>query len=454
MADKLTLAVNHALRDRQTYLARAAGGGGIDAKRPNAWREYGYPDQLTFADFFKLYERHGVAHGVVHRLAEKCWETSPRVIEGDEFDDKRPETAWEKEFNALAKRTKLWRAFADADRRRMVGRYSCLILQIADGKQWHRPVVGRAARIVKFIPAWEGQMRPTAWDGDPTSPTYGEPTMWQYNEAQVDPNTEDGTPERSVSIHPDRVVVVGDLRDGVPLLKAGYNDFVNIEKILGGSGETFLKNAARQLVAEYDKDVDLGDIARSYGVELVELQQAFNDAARDLNQGLDVLMAVQGGTVKPLVAAVADPEPHFDIALQSACASVRIPAKVVVGMQTGERASTEDLRDFNKRSQGRRINDLTPDIETLVLHLTSRRLLSPIAEFAVIWDDLSESSQSEKLAQAKEMAQINKEFVGSGEPVPFTAAEVRDVAGFDAASDAGLPPLPDEEPEPDDEAAQ
>ena len=440
MADQLKLAVNHALRDRQAYIGRAIGG--LDQKRPNAWREYGYPNLLEFNDFFKLYERHGVAHGVVHRLTEKCWETSPRVIEGDEWDDKTPLTAWEKEFNALAKSTKLWRAFADADRRRLVGRYSCIILQVADGKPWDRPIAGKA-RIAKLIPAWEGQMRPASWDTNTLSPTYGEPTMWAYNEAQVDPNTEDGTPERSVSIHPSRVVVVGDLRDGVPFLKAGYNDFVNIEKILGGSGESFLKNAARQLAVEYDKDVDLAAIASSYGVSTGDLQEAFNDAARDLNQGLDVLMAIQGGTAKPLVAAVSDPEPHFNVALQSACASVRIPAKVVVGNVLGDRASTEDMRDFNKRSQGRRTSELSPDIESFVNHLVKWRLLSAAGEFTVIWDDLTESTQAEKLAQAKEMAAINKEFVGSGERPPFTSDEVRDVCGFDSSSDADLPPLPD-----------
>ena len=52
------------------------------------------------------------------------------------------------------------------------------------------------------------------------------------------------------------------------------------------------------------------------------------------------------------------------------------------------------------------------------------------------------TGQAEKLAQAKEMAAINKEFVGSGEPVPFTAEEVRDQAGF-ANTGADLPPLPD-----------
>jgi hypothetical protein len=442
---QLELAVNHAIRDRQAYISRALGTA-ADAKRPNAWREYGYPDYLQFDDFFRLYERHGIAHGVVQLLVGKCWETRPEVIEGAEKDSKRPLTAWEREFNALAKRTKLWRAFADADRRRLVGRYSCLILQIADGKAWNRPITGAVGKLVRVIPAWEGQMRPSEWNTDPLSPNYGMPTMWAYNEAQVDPNTEDGTPERSVSIHPDRVVIVGDLRDGVPFLKAGYNDFVNLEKILGGSGESFLKNAARQLAVEYDKDVNLADIAKNYGVSPAELQVAFNDAARDLNQGLDVLLAVQGGTAKPLVATVPDPQQHFDIALQSACASVQMPSKVVVGNQTGERASTEDLRSFNKRAQGRRTDELSGDIETLVQHLIDKRLLSKVSEFAVVWDDLTESTQAEKLAAAKEMALINREFVGSGEPVPFSSAEIRNTAGFDNEGEA-LPPLPDVEPD-------
>lgn len=439
----LELALNHALADRRAYLTRALGTGGIDAKRPKAWAEYGYKTELVFDDFFNLYERHGVAHGVVHRLIEKCWETSPRVIEGDEFDDKRPTTPWEREFNALAKRLRLWRTFADADRRRLVGHYSGILLQVADSKRWDQPITGKA-NIVRLIPAWEGQLKPSAWDENPQSPTYGDVTRWEYNEASVDPNPEQTAARRSVSVHPSRVVIVGDYRDGTPFLKAGYNDFVNLEKILGGSGESFLKNAARQLAVEFDKDVDLAELARAYGVPVGELQERFNDAARDLNQGLDVLMAVQGGTAKPLVATVPDPEPHFGIALQSACASVRIPAKVVVGMQTGERASVEDIRDFNKRGQGRRVGVLDPDIETFVTHLIRYKLLGTVGEFTVVWDDLTESSQAEKLEHAAKMAEINGKFAGSGEAPPFTAAEIRDTAGFDAQTETDAePPLPD-----------
>lgn len=441
MSTPMDLALNQALSEHRACLERMALANlGNDAKRPKAWAEYGYKSELCFDDFHRMYKRGGVAHGVVNRLTEKCWETDPWIVQGDEFDDKRPETPWEADLRRMFKRLKVWRAFMDGDRRRLVGHYSGLLLQIADGKQWGAPYIPGRGDLVRIIPAWEGQLQPTAWDENPASPTYGDVAMWDYQEARVRQN-DSTSPPRAVSIHPSRVVILGDVREGEPFLEAGFNDFVNLEKILGGSGESFLKNATRQMSVEFDKDVDLTRIAQAHGVPVAELADLFNQQARDINAGLDALMITQGGAVKTLVASVPDPEPHFGIAVQSAAASVRIPAKIIVGMQTGERASTEDIRDFNKRGQGRRINTLTGDIETFVSHLTRLRLLPPApgGEFTVVWDDLTESSQSEKLDAAAKMAEINAKSLGGGQPVPFSSEEIRDTAGFD--NDDPLAPM-------------
>lgn len=443
---QLELAVNSALHHRREYLARL-GMGGIDNKRAKAWQEYGYKNDLCFDDYLKLYDRGGVAHGAVHRLTEKCWETNPWVIQGVEYDDKRPETPWEKSLRMLFKQVKMWHQFADSDRRRLVGHYSGLLLQIADNRRWDQPAVPKVGTLVRVIPAWEGQLQPTQWDEDPLSPTYGEPSMWDYQEAQVKQN-DTSAPGRAVTVHPSRVVILGDIRDGVPFLRAGYNDCVNLEKILGGSGESFLKNAARQIAVEFDKDVDLGKLAADAGVNESELQALFNKRARELNLGNDVLLALQGGKASPLVATVPDPQEHFDIALASFAASVRMPVKVLVGMQTGERASTEDLRDFNKRGQGRRVNELSNDIELLVNHLIRLRLVEapPGGEFSVMWDDLTESSAAEKMELAVKMADVNQKQQATGDQT-FTNEEIRDTAGFDNTE--ALEPLPDVEPEPD-----
>lgn len=448
----LALAVNAAMDDFRSIIAsnfrKWAGGQGLDTKRRCSWSEYGWPETICFDDLHKLYSRQGIAFGVVNRLVKKCFQSNPWVIQGDESADSKSETAWDVEFKRFAKDKKFWKALRQVDTRRLVGRYAALILQIADGKQWDQPI--SSGSLVRFIPAWQGQLTVKTWDTSPTSATYGQPTMWTFDEAAVDPTHADSTAPagRQVDIHPDRIIIFGDFREGLSYLEPCYNDFVNLEKISGGSGESFLKNAARQMAVNFDKEIDLGKIARAYGVETKDLQEAFQGAAHDLSTGGDRLMITQGADVSTLVAAVPDPEPHYSVSLQNIAASTGQPAKVIVGMQTGERASSEDLRGWNQECQGRRETDLADDIESAVNHLIRVKIVSavPGGVFTVMWDNLAESTESEKADLADKYAGINQKLAGTGEAAPFTTEEIRNAAGKENA--ASLAPLPDVSPGP------
>lgn len=428
---------------------------GSDDKRKSAWREYGYKDNLVFEDFYNLYEREGVAHGVVDLLNGKCFETNPWVIEGDEFDEKRPETPWEKEFRQFAKRAKLWKAFKTADKYRMVGRFSGIIVQLADGGKWDQPVKGTGKRVIKaLIPAWEGQLKASEVDTNANSPTYGEPKFWAYTENAVQPETDPGQtapPTRSLTIHPDRIIILGDWRSGSSFLKAPYNAFVNLEKITGGSGESYLKNASRQIGINFDKDTKPDDLVRANGLkDASQLQALIDDQAKDLNTGIDASLVTWGATVTPLVAIVPDPTPHYSVNIQTIAAATGLPAKVISGMQTGERASVEDLKQFNKLGQGRRVNELSDDGEQLVAHLIRIGAVAPPAgETTFMWDGLTEASQGEKLANAVLMAEVNQKSAGNGDLPVFASTELREAAGYenDAESEkAREDDLPDEEP--------
>jgi len=446
----LDLALNSALSERQAVMSRQSLlMGGIDNKRPDAWCSYGYKHALCFNDYYRLFERGGIAHGAVMTLNENCWSTDPEVIEGDEEDRAEAPTDWEKQFKKLAKRLKLWEKFRDADMRRLVGRYSCILLQFKDSKQWDQPV-GKASeqQLINLIPAWEAQIWVSAWYDNPADINFGNPKEFIYTENALNTN-KDGEPGRIITVHPDRVVVIGDIRNGIPFLQAGFNDCVNMEKVLGGSGESFLKNASRQLGINFEKDVDLSSIARAHGVSEAELQDVFDDVTAGMNRGQDQTIITKGATVTPLVANVPDPIPAFDVSLQSFCASIRIPSKIIVGNQTGERASTEDQKTFNKRCQGRRVSLLSSDIETFVDHLMRLGVLLTL-EYSVCWDDLTEASKDEKISIVVKMADVNSKMLASGQPV-FTAEEMREVAGLE--NKAELPPLPDINP-PDDPSVQ
>jgi len=425
MNNNLQLAVNHALADASLARARMLAANptvGLDAKRSTAWCEYGFKEDLTFDDLYRLYRRSGVAHGAVHKITSTCWLRNPEIIEGEKADETRKVTPWESKAKAVFTH-RFWRTFAEADLRRLVGRYSGILLHIRDNLDWNKPAI-KGKGLEKITVAWAGALVPSEWDTGLNSRTYGQPKMWEYVERLPNGST------RRVKVHPDRVFILGDYSsDAIGFLEAAYNAFVSLEKVEGGSGESFLKNAARQLNINFDKEIDFSNLASMYNVDVNELQERFNEAAVEVNRGNDALLTTQGATVTPLVTSVADPGPTYNVNLQTAAAALDIPTKIIVGMQTGERASTEDQRYFNGRCQSRR-GDLSFEIEDLCDKLVLLGILDAVPQKTVIWDDLNASSGVEKLASAKLMAEINSASAGTGEQ-PFTGEEIRVAAGYE-----------------------
>lgn len=430
MTDKLTIAVNHALNDVRLARAREMAfnpGMGLDAKRESAWCEYGFKENLTFDDLYKLYRRGGIAHGAVNKLVSNCWKTNPQVIEGEQSDDSRELTTWERSSNQVFTH-RFWRAFAKADARRLVGRWAGVLLHIKDSRGWDLEVV-KGKALQKITPVWASALKVGTRDNN------GAITMWQYTESLSDGST------AQRNIHPDRVLIIGDMSDDeIGFLEPGYNACVSLEKVEGGSGESFLKNAARQQNINFDKEVDFNNLASMYGVSVDELQERYNEAAREINRGNDTLLITQGAQVTSMVNAVSDPSPTYDVNLKTFSASVDMPSRIIVGNQSGERASTEDQIYFNGRCQSRR-GDLSFDVEDMADKLIYLQIIKPVSKFSIVWDELNEQSPSDKLDSATKMSSINQTSLASGEQV-FTVDEIRVAAGYEPG---GSEPLPEDE---------
>ncbi|SAA69291.1 gp5 [Enterobacter hormaechei] len=219
---------------------------------------------------------------------------------------------------------------------------------------------------------------------------------------------------------------------------------MSLEKVEGGSGESFLKNAARQLNINFDKEARLDEIARAHGVDYSELSEIYDKVAREMNIGNDTVLITQGASVAPIVAAVSDPAPTYNVNLQTAAAGVDIPTRILVGNQQAERSSTEDQKYFNTRCQSRR-GDLSFEVEDFCDKLIELSILDPVSQKTVIWDDLNAQSDSEKLDAAQKMSQINSASIGTGEQV-FTGEEIRVAAGYEGSPEP-LPEVDDDEEE-------
>lgn len=410
----------------QIRTMRAAMLSGLDAKRPRAWCEYGYQSDLDFDDYYRAYDRDGLGNAAVDIIADKCWQDHPWLIEGAPDRESTELTANEARIDRVFSQAKVWQAFKEADIYAMVGGWSAIIIRVADSNELDQPTSRPSIEaLTELVPVWANQL----------TAVYDSNQMLQHY-VYAEPQT-DISPARNVNVHPDRVVIVGDPSRSRPLLKAGFNALVTLEKVLGGAGESFLKNASRQLNVNYDSDVDLEDIARANGGSVAEMHENLSGHVRDINSGVDLLMMTQGASVNPMTVAVSDPMPSYNVALQVFAASVKIPVKVLVGNITGERASTEDIKQLNARCQSRRVSEVTANVEKFVAKLKQIGMLAA-GQYSIMWNDLRESTDTERADHVDKLASIIEKIARAeqsnlltGTDPVITTAELRSELGYD-----------------------
>ena len=247
--------------------------------------DFGWPDDLTFAMLHRMYLRNGLARAGVDKTVLKTWQTNPALFETVEANETKLEAEIRQRFDDL----RLWQAFAEADRRAMVGGYGGVILRLRDSKRFDQPVdrVGGGLQgLAEVIPAWASQLEVSDWDTDQTSETYGQPKMYRFNEANVSSTQQQN---RAFQIHPDRVLIWS--ADGTThsrsALESGYNDLLDAEKVKGEGGEGFYKSASGRQVLQADKETSLAAMAQGMGIPQAELATAMNDQVDDFQRGFD-----------------------------------------------------------------------------------------------------------------------------------------------------------------------
>jgi len=389
-----------------------------NTKRTKLWDEFGYPDQLSFDNFYRQYRRGSTGFSAVHKLLDSCWTDNPTIIDGDEDRESTKTTDWEKSVTKLMK--KHWAKIKDADRRNMVGRYSALLIQVRDNRNWSEPVDIAAVKrlgvkaLVKLIPAWEAQITPGNTDVDTFSDTYGQPVSYHFNEQPVGDDKTTGSP-RAVHVHPDRIILLCEgsedenILSGIPLLEAGYNDLLDIEKTKGGSAEGFLKNASRQLGISFDAATDMTAIAKmAKEAGYKDLGEAMNDKMMKLNRGTDSALVTQSGTTSVLSVAAADPTPSWEVSANSFCATIQCPFNILFGKQTGNLASEEDKTAWATRCNGRRWGFMSDVVTRVIERFWTIGIIDPpsTGEISLAWSDLLAPSEKEKIANMQALSDV------------------------------------------------
>ena len=403
------------------FLAKVVG---LSTKHDH-YTDFGWPETVTFSQLHKMYERNDLAKAAVRKTTEKTFQNLPEIKIG------------EKEIADLADafdRLGFWDKLADTDEYAQVGGYAGIILRIADGKRFDERVDGAYSLddLVEVIPAWSEQVKVSEWHQDEKDPdTYGKPKTFTYNEAAI---TRQGA-NRSVVVHPDRVFVwsaTGDVNSSSALL-SGYNNLLDMEKISGSGGEGFWKTAAARLNIQIDKDTDFEAFKRAAEAQGggKSFQEVLDEKAKKLNAGFDASYISQGMTVTPFSINLPQPKEFFDIPLSSFAAGRSMPSKILIGMQTGERASTEDAQEWNNTIISRRNRWTIPSIRSLLQKLERFGMID--AGWEIEWDDLTDDTPKAQLERGNMMADIN---VKMGVDV-YGEEEVRAATGHGTYEAAG-----------------
>ena len=446
------------------FISRVTSGmfpGYFPGAKHNHYQDFGYPEHIDFNLLYSMYERNSLAKAAVDKTTRKTWQDPPWLLEtprdGSEGAIKK-ETRLEKAIRQHFSNIRFWTKVMEADRRSLVGRFGAVILRVADNKPTNEPlerVSGGLDALVDVIPAWEGQLRVTQWDTNPASMSYGDPLMFEYDEGQLgiygnNPAVAQGR-ARKLTIHPSRIIIwsMDGTMDQDSALKAGYNDLISIEKIKGAGGEGFWKNAKQAPILEMDKEADIAKMARAMGITPERVADVMNEQAAKWQQGFDELLMLQGMTAKLPKIELPDPEHFFMNPLQCFAASFDIPLKVLVGTQTGERASSEDASQWNQTCNFRRKNTVIPNILQIVKRLVMCGVLKENPEWFVDWTDLTESTMLEKIDRAGKMAKVNKDAAD----IVFTPTEMRATVGYEPADESELAKLREQKLPPESESS-
>ena len=405
------------------------------------YRDFGWPETLTFPQLYTMYKRNSLAAAAVDKTIGKTWQDNPSVWESEEPAESQAEADIAERFDDL----RVWQAMAEADKRSMVGRYAAIILRVRDDMPFEKPVNrvrGGLDGLAGVIPSWESQLTVSTWDTNPASETYGQPTMYQFNEAALGGNQ---TTPRQFLVHPDRVIIWSDdgTVDGCSALEPGFNDLIDAEKIRGAGGEGFWKTSRGAPVISAAEGMSPTDVAANMGVGVNEVIDKINEQLDSFQQGFDKGLLLGGMTATPLSINLPSPEHFFSITAQSFAASMGIPYKELIGNITGERASTEDARSWSMTCNSRRNNRCRPLVKEFVNRLERFGIIAE-RDWSIGWQDLTDSTAAEKMARAVAMSDINAK-TQAGYEITFTPDEIREAAGYEAL---GIE-TPEAEPEDD-----
>lgn len=421
------------------------GGTQMGGKR-DLYATFGYVLNPNFQDYLNLYLRDSITKRIIEEPVKATW-TAPPV-----FDEGKSKLG--KAFISLCKKNSVFYHFTRADIFCGLGQMSVIVVGFNDGGKLDQPVRAGKASAINYMQAYmEPNITIVEFDDDQTSERFGLPVMYAISPGEVVANRTSLTAQvnlrQTFKVHYTRILhVVDNCLENTVLghsrLESLINTLWDLQKVSGGSAETFWLTGNRGLHVDVDKEVEMDpEDAASLADEVNEYQSELRRVIR-----------TRGVTIKNLGSDVADPRGNFDMILSLISANTGIPKRVLMGAEAGQLASQQDRANWAIQIAEREVDFAEPVmLKPFVQMCQYAGVLpdTPYEDLTVEWPD---AFMMNPLEMAQAGAQVARSMANSvaalaqsrqqvGETV-FSIPEVRRAVMF-GRKFPQLPPKPDQE---------
>ena len=418
------------------------------------YKALGYVIEPRYEHYRARYERTDEARALVDKLPRKAWATpeirDPGASDGDSAFEEAVEQFLDSDAGAFADTALEPLASSDAlesmgpalargdvievcqraSRMERLGEFSMLFLGLDDAAVSGGDIEALESPVavdsldslddLTYVEAYDqGRADDTPFElhDDVTDPRFGTPEYY---------NVDLGHSSRSAKIHYSRVVhVVDDVFEDIlrnnSILEQSLNRLDDIEKIQGASAEAFWRTAYQGLIA---RPPQVGN-----------QQASFADSGEDLHKQIKKYYSnfqraiFTGAEVDTLDVSAEDPASHLETKYRSLATGHGIPQSILMGNETGERATTEDrqmwhelVADYRESFCEARV--LRPLLDRLIYYG-----ILPAPEggsYDVVWPPLDEPSEQDEADVASTKAEALNTATAGNPTLAATVGEIRE----------------------------
>lgn len=275
-----------------------------------------------------------------------------------------------------------------------------------------RPVV-KASKLV-YLRCFSEAMAPiSAWDNNPLSPRYGQPTHYliTFNDPQNEPAQGLGYSQTTRQVHWTRIIHIADNLNtseifGIPRMQQVFNRLLDLRKLQSGSAEMYWRGAFPGLALSTHPQLG-GDVKIDMSSVKDYMEQYMN--------GLQRYLMLMGMSAQTLAPTVVDPTSQIEVQINAICIKLGIPVRIFKGSERGELASSQDDAAWNDRLKFRQKYYISPRVIAPFVDRLIRLGVLPTPDgFSIDWPDLTSQSKQEKAQVAQAYTAAMAQYVSGG----------------------------------------